>query len=513
MQAGVSSMKDVGCNSFPWRIPYTGLFWFGNVLLNATDANQTHRSETTMQRTHLAKLAIATVLLIGLGRTPARSEGPLTVHTDNPRWLADASGQALFLTGSHTWAARQERGVEGETPDFDYEEFLDFLKKHDHNFLRLWAWEHTQWMQFVDADIPVRYAPNPYARTGPGDGLDGKPRFDLTRFNAEYFTRLRQRVKAAGERNIYVAVMLFQGFSLSKTRGDAKNGNAWHGHPMHAANNINGIDGNPSGDDTGYEVHELVVPEITALQEAFVRKVIDTVGDLDNVLWEITNESHADSVAWQYHMIRTIRDHESTRTTQHLIGMTGAPILIEPLLASPADWISPPKGTFINNPPVNDGEKIVIADSDHCDPWGHKIVWPWKHMLRGNHFILMDGYRDYRIGSPETPLPEFNDCRDAMGQTRRFTETIDLAGMLPMPGKASSGYCLLREGQEYVALHLAEKEKSLEVTLPAGSYSVRWVPLVRGKPISAGVVKTQGNRHRFEPPEDMPMVLHLKRVD
>ena len=30
---------------------------------------------------------------------------------------------------------------------------------------------------------------------------------------------------------------------------------------------------------------------ITALQEAYVRKVVDTVNDLDNVLYEISNES------------------------------------------------------------------------------------------------------------------------------------------------------------------------------------------------------------------------------
>ena len=76
---------------------------------------------------------------------------------------------------------------------------------------------------------------------------------------------------------------------------------------------MNGIDGNPSGDDSGHEVHQLKVPAITRLQEAFVRRVIDTVGDLDNVLWEIGNECHARSVEWQYHMIRFVKHAESKR--------------------------------------------------------------------------------------------------------------------------------------------------------------------------------------------------------
>ncbi len=31
--------------------------------------------------------------------------------------------------------------------------------------------------------------PAPYARTGPGQARDGKPEFDVTRFNEEYFQR------------------------------------------------------------------------------------------------------------------------------------------------------------------------------------------------------------------------------------------------------------------------------------------------------------------------------------
>ena len=49
----------------------------------------------------------------------------------------------------------------------------------------------------------------PFARTGPGQAFDGKPKFDVTQFNQAYFDRLRQRVEAAQERGCYVAVMLF----------------------------------------------------------------------------------------------------------------------------------------------------------------------------------------------------------------------------------------------------------------------------------------------------------------
>ncbi len=177
----------------------------------------------------LLSTLIALLALTTAEAAPPDGMGPLAVHSDNPRYFADPKGRTVWLTGSHTWAFFQERGIEGETPDFEYQRYLDFLQQRGHNFLRLWMWEHAQWMQFADRKTPVRYAPLAYQRTGPGMAMDGKPKFDLTKFNEKFFERLRARVEAAGERGIYVGVMFFQGFSVDKTRGDAKKGNAWHG--------------------------------------------------------------------------------------------------------------------------------------------------------------------------------------------------------------------------------------------------------------------------------------------
>lgn len=46
-------------------------------------------------------------------------------------------------------------------------------------------------------------APHPWARTGPGQALDGGPKFDLDEFDEAYFKRLRSRVAAADQRGIF----------------------------------------------------------------------------------------------------------------------------------------------------------------------------------------------------------------------------------------------------------------------------------------------------------------------
>ena len=63
--------------------------------------------------------------------------------------------------------------------------------------------------------------PFPWQRTGPGLALDGKPKFDLNLFNQSYFDRLRSRVIAAGERGIYVSIMLFEGYGLRFSHRDS----------------------------------------------------------------------------------------------------------------------------------------------------------------------------------------------------------------------------------------------------------------------------------------------------
>ena len=146
------------------------------------------------------------ILLLALACGVAMSaQGPLRVLQPNPRWFTDDSGKAVYLAGSHVWRNLQDNGliikgaVSNPPPVFDYGAYLDFLSKHNHNFFRLWRWETTKWTDRYTGN-EVKYArPHPWVRSGPGAANDGEPKFDLTRFNEQYFDRLRARVKAAGE--------------------------------------------------------------------------------------------------------------------------------------------------------------------------------------------------------------------------------------------------------------------------------------------------------------------------
>ena len=259
--------------------------------------------------------------LINLNVGNSQTGGTLKVLSSNPRYFTDGTGRAVYLTGSHTWANMRDRGRTDPPPVFDFDGYLDLLQSHGHNFIRLWAWDlmKTNSETSIHGDGFYYVIHFPWPRTGSGSALDGKGKFDLSKFDQAYFDRLRSRVIASGNRGIYVSIMLFEGYGLQQSESAWR----WNGHPMHAANNINGINGDPDSDGYGIESQTLPGPPgVNAIQKAYMRKVVDTVNDLDNVLYEIVNESGNYSTQWQYDFINSIKSYQSAKPKQHPVGMT-----------------------------------------------------------------------------------------------------------------------------------------------------------------------------------------------
>ena len=438
------------------------------------------------------------VTLMGLVPASMAADGPLRVHPDNPRYFTDGTGQAIYLTGSHTWGNLQDQVTEDARPNLDYADYLDLLAEHNHNFIRLWAWESST------------RAPLPYRRTGPGMALDGKPKFDLARWDQAYFDRLKARVSAAEARGIYVAVMLFQGWSVAKKLEDRAT--PWPRHPFHKDNNVNGIDGDIDGNNEGEEIHTLEQEAVTRLQETYVRKVVDTLNSYANVLYEISNESHKGSHAWQHHMIEFIQHYQADRPYQHPLVMTVAYPGgdNEPLFRSTAEAISP-KDTdgapYQTDPPPADGHKVILIDSDHLWGIGGDRHWVWKSFTRGLHPIYMDPVNTGRgSSSVKRRVP---GVRLAMGHTLSYASRMDLAKMDPDRNVSTTGYALVNPGMEYL-VYQPRAGVGFRVGLPPGKYDYEFFNAKSGRIESHGQVTAEGPHH-FHAPFHSDAVLYLKR--
>lgn len=470
--------------------------------------------------TALTLLSVAPLLAARPDAAPAR--GPLRVHPENPRYFtdgtktSDGSLEVVYLTGAHTWNNLVDMGRDDPPAAFDFEAYLDFLERHGHNFIRLWAWDSTVWDTRANGSLGKtefvhRVAPLPWARTGPGEAVDGKLRFDLTKYDPEYFRRLRSRVSAAGKRGIYVSVMLFEGWGLmhgNRGRRGTPAGWAWRGHPFHPGNNINGIDAGEAGDPLSGKVHRLGDRKVGEIQAAYIRKVVDTVNDLENVLYEVINEGGERE--WDWWVVKTVRDHERTLPAQHPVGITGhGAERLESMLASPADWISPGRADgYAENPPSWDGRKVSLLDTDHIWGVGGNAAWVWKSFLRGHNPLFMDPYDGAVLGKPSDP--RWEPIRRAMGHARRLAERIDLAEATPHDKLASTKYCLAQPGVAYVVYVPSGAEATVDLSGASGSFAAEWIQPVEGN-ATEGEAVAAGAKRRFRSPLPGDAVLYLRR--
>ena len=441
------------------------------------------------------------------------ASGPLRVGAENPRYFVDPDGKAVFLAGAHDgWELQDYAWGDASGPvEFDWDGFLDFMVEHDHNVIRLWCVESTK----IGDDDAKLTTPMAYERvTGGGKANDGGDGFDLDRFNPAYFERLRRRTAEAGERGIYVIVMLFQGWSIESKRGRV---NPWPYHPFHRDNNVNGVDGDPDGDGQGKDVHTWLGADhpVTRRQRAYVRKVIESVGDLDNVLYEIANESHNRSLDWQGRMVEFIHEYERGRPKQHPVGITVTfgdswqAGLNELLARSPAEWISPNREAanghgYRDNPPPNDGTKIILTDTDHY--FGVKCKgysWAWKSFCRGHNLLYMD------MWTVEQTDPQRQLVRLALGHVRRYAERMDLPAAAPRGDLTSTKFCLAAPGREYLVYAPHGGPTTVDLSEASGEMSVEWFNPRTGV-VKNGTHVTGGSSQRFSPPFDGDVVLYMK---
>lgn len=470
-----------------------------------------------MTKSIIAIMGLSLLLFQGQGQGQPAS-GPLRVSRDNPRYFADASGKAVYLAGSQSggWDVQDDAFsgyvAIGERVRFDFRNYVQWAAARNQNLIRIWIVETTLFDKGPQDQIAT---PMQFMRTGPGNALDGRPRFDLTRHEPAYYNRLRAAVTEAQARGIYAMVMLFEGFSsahLTDAHWANPSSNPWIGHPFNGKNNINGIDADLNGDGRGGEYHSLASSAVVDLQKAYVRKVVDSLNDLDNVIYEIANESTLESREWQYEIIRTIHQYESGKPKQH-------PVLMSAyfpgnnnsaLFGSPAEAIAP-STHYRENPAASTGEKVVFADQDH-NGWDNKDPrYAWMNFVRGNNVILYDPDVipfDWERGVVRPDDKSREAIRQAVGQTRQYAGRIDLSRMTPQGILSSTAYCLAKTGSEYLVYQ--PESGDFTVDLAAGKYSFEWFDPARGSVVSSGSLVAAGGSQAFTPPFAGCAVLYLK---
>jgi len=432
--------------------------------------------------------------------------GPLRVHPTNPRYFMDGSGKAVRLAGHEIFVDLQDHSF-GQQYTYNWQTklnwdwYLNFIEERNFNYIRNWIYWSVE-----DGSPAVQ--PMMYARPGPGVAYDGLPKFDLNTFNQEFFDRMRSRIISAGKRRVYISIMLFEVYGF-------KSGVRWNGNVFNGNNNINGI--NTVGDNgSGMGFFYTSNPNVLKLQKKIIRKIIDTTNDLDNVFYEVANESFASE--WQYDIIEFIKNYEATKPKKHLVYMSAGgrtksfgwqDLTQSQLINSGADCFAP-NGKMLNpdNPVIYNGMP-AIWENDHVWPndWqNHKYAW--ISFTRGYHFCLYDA----PFKNPEDENAEFQRFRYNVGGTAEYANKMDLAKMNPSSDSSdcSTTYCLRNPGQEYLIYQ--PSSGSFKANIQAGDYTYEWYRPSNHSIQSTGTIMAGGGSKSFTPPFSGEAVLYLKKT-
>jgi hypothetical protein len=464
---------------------------------------------------------------LGLGG-PLLAAEPLRLHPANPHYFL-FRGEPTVLIGS------TEHYGAVVNLDFDYRKYLDTLAADALNLVRLFVGSYVEKPgDFGIGANTLAPAPNrlivPWKRSTTPGYAGGGNKFDLERWDPDYFARLRDFVGEAARRGIAVEVTLFsavyEGFG---------------GSPLHDANNVN-----RTGVTERTRVNTLDNGPLLAHQEALVRKIVTELLDFDNVYYEVQNEPWADlpqlvdvvnpyitpaemkqdwmfwknrveiaapaSLAWQSRMAATIVDTEKGRSGAHLISQDVANFYF-PLSAVDANvgilnfHYAYPEAVRANwhyDRVVGFNETGFAGSAD--DTYRKQA---WRFVLAGGgafdhlDYSFAVGHEDGTAAN-EAPGGGSPSLRRQFAILKAFVHELDLARAAPAPTlvRAAPGVHTraLAAGNAFAVYVDGGRSCVLKLELPAGRYRAEWLDPRTGGRAAAGEFDHAGDERSFESP-------------
>lgn len=312
----------------------------------------------------------------------------------------------------------------------------------------------------------------PWLRTGPGRANDGKPRFDLTKPNEEFWTRANAYFADCQKRSIYVLLQIFdEPFSEA---GE----NRWRLNPFNPDNNINRIPGLPGGSGSGEEAfYDPDNKPLMEIQDALVRRLVEETAPprRGNIIYEIGNEINMDSVTrkarqWQQHWIEFFRAYEkehpgvrlllSNDTRAELLDAGGDGVdvinhhgalgvnvkrtptgeLAERIGKAVARDFAKYRRPIVNSRPCSDPDRKDYPDV--VSETKGRVLY-WSYFLSGGHIV---GFRttaeSWKGGTKAERI---------IRNLRKFIDRTHFERMSPRPDLVEgNALCLAEAGREYV---------------------------------------------------------------
>lgn len=194
------------------------------------------------------------------------------IYEKNPRYIEYKGKPIVLITSAEHYGAVLNL-------DFDYSTYLKSLADGGFNYTRIFTGTYIEPVENIFGIQKNTLAPLPGRFISPWQMKEG--RYDLSRFNPQYFERLKSFLSEAESLGILVEITLFTSIYAE---------GAWKLSPFFEGNNIN-----RTGDLPFKRVNTLYNGKLLNYQEAYVRKMVRELNAFDNIFFEIQNEPWSDN--------------------------------------------------------------------------------------------------------------------------------------------------------------------------------------------------------------------------
>ena len=435
---------------------------------------------------------------------------PIRLHPANPHYfLFRGKAVALITSGEHYGAVLNR--------DFDYHRYLAALEVDGLNYTRLFAGSYVEVpaksFGILDNDLapePGRYLA-PWARSETPGYAGGGNKFDLEKWDDEFFTRYRDFLSEAAKRGIVVEVTLF-----SAHYAEAQ----WQISALNSANNINNTDA-----IDWKKLNTLENGNILAHQEKYARKLVREANGFDNVIFEIQNEPWSDrpvladvinpylrppardsfpnsvdlpdelSMAWQARVVEWITQEESTLPNRHLIAQnySNFRLPVRKLLPN-VDVVNfhyaYPDAVTLNyglGKAISYDETGFLGRDD--DAYRRQA---WNFMLSGGStfgaldYSFTTGHEDGSFSEQNGPGGGSPALRHQLHILSEFLQSFSLVDLRPDTHTVNHAAgvtprVLSNPGKQYAIYLDGNGPAELLLDIPPGTYSSEWLNVATGK--------------------------------
>lgn len=444
---------------------------------------------------------------------------PLALHPKNPHYFIYHDKATILITSGEHYGAVLHKG-------FDFITYFDELTSDGLNLTRTFSGSyHEPGNAFnISKNTLAPESENficPWARSSEPGFKSGGNKFDLDKWDENYFNRLRSFMNAARQRGIIVEFTFFCPFYEESQ---------WLLSPMNAINNINQVGG--VGRTEVYTMDKN--GGLLSVQEKMVQKIVNELKDFDNIIYEICNEPYFGGVtlSWQQHIATVISKTETHFSTKHLISQNianGHSKIDNPFAEVSVfnfHYAMPPSAVAMNynlDKVIGDNETGFRGNTDSA-----YRMEAWRFILSGGGLYNNLDY-SFAVGHetgnykypPTQPGGGSKALRKQLGYLKRFIERFDFINMRPDSTTVTGGLpvhataqVLCESGKQYAIYIYRGEQVNLELTLPAGSYEIEWFDTLTGKYFRKKSLKhTNGKAKLTSPayPEDIALRIVRKQ--